>query len=135
MKKLCLLLLLATLSVNGQVIEIRHAVYEIHLDTVLREPVYTHYVLTPEMTGKHADRSHFTFDPKVNRKYQGTGFGSFDNIYGYDRGHLAPDIDFTASETTEKEAMYYDNTAVQNSKLNRGTWKTLEKYIHDLGRF
>ena len=133
MKKILLILFLLSLSLNAQII-IKHTAYEIHLDTILKEPTYTHYILTPTMTVKKFLRSSFTFDPLVAKKYQGSGFGSFDGKYGYDRGHLAPDVDFTALQVTENEAMYYDNTADQNSKLNRGTWKSLESYVHELGK-
>lgn len=134
MKKFFLLLLFVSFSLGAQIITVKHTAYEIHLDTILKEPVYTHYILTPEMFVTQVHRTHFSFDPSVSHKYQGTGFGSFASKYGYDRGHLAPDADFRTNDLIEKEAMYYDNTAVQEKKFNETLWKYLEEHVRNLGK-
>ena len=129
MKKLILLLFLAVTSLNAQIITIKHKAYEIHFDTKLKEPIFTHYFLTKSMlNGKNA-RTLFHFDSAVpNSQQNGT------SLTGYDKGHLSPDDDFRADITTESESMVYTNEAPQVSSFNRGTWKSLENHVRDLAK-
>ena len=131
MKKLLLLLLLAvsTLSI-GQVVTIKHTAYEIRFDIQIKEPIYTHYVLTNQMLSSGNARTLFHCDKAIPCDKQGNESDYKGSIY--DRGHLSPDDDFRANPATEVESMVYTNCAPQNKYLNRGTWKALEIYTRNL---
>lgn len=47
---------------------------------------------------------------------------------GYDRGHLAPAVNFKASQQGEDETFSFANAAPQNPVLNRKYWAQTEKY-------
>ena len=131
MKKLLLLLLLSvsTLSI-GQVVTIKHTAYEIRFDIQIKEPIYTHYVLTKQMLSSGNARTLFHCDKAIPCDQQGNESDYKGSIY--DRGHLSPDDDFRANPATEVEAMVYTNCAPQNKYFNRGTWKALEIYTRNL---
>lgn len=125
MKKLTLLLF--TCLSFSQVIVITHKAYQIHFDTKLKEPIYTHYILTKSMlNGKNA-RTAFHYDSAIDNNLQNST-----PITGYDFGHLSPDDDFRADATTQIESMVYTNEAPQVSSFNRGIWHTLENYVRKL---
>lgn len=50
-------------------------------------------------------------------------------LKGYDRGHLCPSEERTDSEESNRETFLMSNMVPQTSRLNRGTWKSLETYI------
>lgn len=133
MKKLLFILFLILSVVGGcfaQNLTIKHTAYEIHFDTVIHEPIYTHYILTKQMLSTGKERTIFHCDKVVNCDKQGKSEDYAGSIY--DRGHLSPDDDFRANTTTEVESMVYTNCAPQNKYLNRGTWKALEIYTRNL---
>lgn len=131
MKKIFLFLLIAVSTItSAQVITIKHTAYEIRFDTQIKEPLYTHYVLNKTMLNGSFDRTSFTPDPLVKRELQGSAKDYKNSVY--DKGHLAPNDDFRANETTQLESMVYTNCAPQNKYLNRGTWKALEIYTRNL---
>jgi endonuclease G, mitochondrial len=126
MKKIVFLLLIST-SCISQVIKLNHKAYQIYFDVQLKEPIYTHYILTKDMLINSYIRSNFTTDDLVSKNNQGSAL-DYSNS-GYDKGHLAPNDDFRSDDTTELESMLYTNCAPQNPNLNRGMWRTLEKYV------
>jgi endonuclease G, mitochondrial len=50
----------------------------------------------------------------------------------WDKGHLAPAADFNCSYEKLRSTFNYLNCALQHEKLNRGPWKSLEKYERKL---
>lgn len=132
MKKLILLLSLAHLTVFGQQIFIKHTAYEIHFDTVIHEPIYTHYILTKEMLNGNFDRSSFKPDLLLKKELQGSSKDYLNSAY--DKGHLAPNYDFREFDNTQKESMVYTNCAPQNPYFNRGIWKSLENHVRDIAK-
>ncbi len=128
MKKLILLTFFLTSGICfSQVITITHKAYQIHFDTKLHEPVYTHYILTKSMLNGKNSRTDFHFDSAISESLQN---GS--SLPGYDKGHLSPDDDFRADTITQAESMVYTNEAPQASSFNRGIWHTLENYARKL---
>ena len=132
MKKLLLLLFFIT-ATQAQVIVLKHTAYEIHFDTKLKQPIFTHYILTvqhaKECKGSKIPRTTFHSDSLICGTCQisNKAYAKVSKIY--DRGHLAPDDDFRWSKRTEREAMIYDNESFQVFQFNRGTWKSLEEYV------
>lgn len=50
----------------------------------------------------------------------------------YDRGHLCPANDMKGNYTAMKECFYLSNISPQDPQFNRGIWKQLEWYVHNL---
>lgn len=48
---------------------------------------------------------------------------------GYDRGHMAPAEDLSSNLQFLYQSFMTTNVVLQNSILNRGVWKSLERYI------
>jgi len=51
---------------------------------------------------------------------------------GYDRGHLVPSADRTASEDSNSQTFVMTNIIPQARKNNRETWRELEEYCREL---
>jgi len=51
---------------------------------------------------------------------------------GYDRGHMCPSADRTATVEDNKATFYISNIIGQTASNNRGPWKALESYCRDL---
>ena len=141
MKKVIFILFCVFSIIGGclaQVITIKHTAYEIHFDTKLKQPIWTHYILTvqhaKECIGSKIPRTTFHQDSLLCKTCQ----ASNNNYNGYskifDRGHLSPDDDFRWSKRTERESMIYDNQSFQIFQFNRGTWKSLETYVRDIAK-
>ena len=133
MKKFIIALLL-TISCfcTAQTIEIKHKFYETKFDTILKQPVYTHYLLTKSMLDGSFKRTSFKPDPLVKNTMQGS---TVDYSNGaYDKGHLSPNDDFRFDQDAQEQSMYYTNCVPQNTHLNKGTWLTNENYIRTIAR-
>ena len=124
------ILFLSCLITNGQTIMIKHTSYEICFDTILRQPKWTHYVLSKDKLANLTKRTVFQTDTMIAQNKQGSI-----NDYrrtSYDRGHLAPNNDFRYNSIAQYENMLYTNCVPQNKVLNRGLWRSLEAYIDRL---
>jgi endonuclease G, mitochondrial len=53
---------------------------------------------------------------------------------GFDRGHLAPSADRTATREANSATFLMTNIAPQTGDLNRGVWENLESYSRKLAR-
>jgi len=53
---------------------------------------------------------------------------------GFDRGHLCPSADRTASDVANQETFFMTNIVPQSPVLNRGAWANLESFARDLAR-
>ena len=117
---------------NSQVIHLKHKDNDIYFNTVLKEPIATHYLLNSKMLVNNITRTQFKQDPLVSVNSQGSSkdYIGYDNVY--DKGHLSPNDDFGYDINAESENMLYTNCAPQCSQLNRGIWKSLEEYINGL---
>ena len=141
MKKILFILFL-TLSVIGgclaQVVTIKHTAYEIHFDTKLKQPLYTHYILTvehaKECIGSKFPRTTFHSDSLLCSTCQASNKNYSGVSKIYDRGHLSPDDDFRWSKKTERESMIYDNQSFQVYQFNRGPWKGSEDYVREIAK-
>lgn len=134
-KTLHLLMILLTLTCSlsttmfAQQVTIKHQAYEIRLDTVLKEPIYTHYILTKSMLNGQNPRTTFHADSTIPKSWQSPAKDYANFFDMYDQGHLAPDDDFRSNAKWEKDAMLWDNRAPQISSFNRGLWLMLENYV------
>ena len=140
MKKLIIFLCIA-FSMHSQTrtantIMIKHTAYEICYDTVLRMPIWTHYVLTSEHANykNNVDRTAFRKDTLIAERVQMrmSDYSKVSKIY--DRGHLAPSNDFRWNTNVQYDAMLLTNCSYQAIQFNRGTWHALELYIEKLAK-
>ena len=131
MRKLLLLLLYVSFAF-GQTISIKHTAYDITFDTVLKEPVQSHYLLLSKNWGvKKSNRSaNFHKDSFVSSRVQGSK-KDYKNS-GYDKGHLSPNNDFRYSRKTQKENMVYTNVCPQNKWFNEHLWLAVENYVRNI---
>lgn len=89
------------------------------------------WVLSPQWIGSTARQNDFRPDgilPKgtyqvTPRDYTGSG---------YDRGHMVPSADRTASEKDNSATFLMTNIFPQTPENNRGPWRELENYSRDL---
>lgn len=49
--------------------------------------------------------------------------------FGYDRGHLAPSVDFCWSSKALSESYYYSNITPQTAEFNREKWAEIEDFL------
>ena len=139
MKKILFILFLILSVIGGcfaQVITIKHTAYEIHFDTTIHEPIYTHYILTKEHANNLAEakRTVFHADSLLCKSCQAENKDYKGVSKKFDRGHYSPCDDFTWSKKTEIESMLMDNEAPQIFQFNRGTWKELENYVRTVAK-
>jgi DNA/RNA endonuclease G (NUC1) len=52
-------------------------------------------------------------------------------VEGYDRGHMAPSADWTASEADNNTTFFLTNFLPQRADLNQGPWEVLEEALRD----
>lgn len=104
--------------------------YTVLYDTLCRQPVWVAYVLTGnDISGGVKRKDRFVPDPHlVQRKWPAAAPSNYRGT-GYDRGHLCPSADRTASQTENDCTFYMSNIAPQTPALNRGPWKRLEEQV------
>ena len=134
MKRLISIYLLLFINVIfGQAtIDIKHKFYQIKFDTILKQPIYTHYTLVDSMLINKYNRTSFKPDKLIKINKQGQAKDYKNQIF--DKGHLSPNDDFRFDEVAQIESMYYTNCAPQNKYLNRGVWKSLEQYCRNIAK-
>lgn len=133
MRKIVIILLAAVaMSFTGEEpILIRKEFYAIHYSMSSKTPMWTEYDFTRKNLSEAVSRSpNFRKDDAIPSDKQA---GSGDYEAPYDRGHLTPDNDFCFSTDAERSTMVYTNVAPQYYKMNRGVWKSIESYVHDIG--
>lgn len=74
----------------------------------------------------------FRGDPELPKLWRVTG--SAYKGSGYDRGHMCPSGDRTASDEDNAATFYMSNMLPQTPDLNRGPWEKLEAYGRELVR-
>lgn len=112
-----------------------HRFYATAYSTRLRNPVWTSYRLTKQMS-LAADNfrrccSSFKQDRLLTREQQG-----HDNDYshtGFDRGHLVPSDD-AETRDDQRDTFVVTNVTPQPHGLNGGLWRDLEASLHQLVR-
>ena len=107
--------------------------YGVHFRYDTKVAEYVVYRIDPEdISGTAARKDNFRPDPSVESKFNATlehYAGS-----GYDRGHLSPATDNSASVEQMSQSFYLSNMAPQNSSQNRGIWRILEDRIRSTAR-
>lgn len=129
MKKYILLLFFAFSSMQAQFIVLDMTYYQTVFDTLTFEPCYSVYRLDFSPYTDIYGRGSITANPLLSSRKQPSR-KDFQKNKIYDRGHLAPVLDFAWSKPSQKSVNVYTNVAPQNFDLNRGLWRELEDFIH-----
>lgn len=79
-----------------------------------------------------ADRSSsFTTDTTLPSGWYRVSSSSYTNS-GYDRGHMCPSADRTATDADNKATFVMTNVVPQTADLNQGPWAAMENYLRSL---
>jgi endonuclease G len=131
MKKiLYLFMVIVSITVNAQIKRIDLANYTVHYDEQYPGPVMVEYTLfkttTPDSVHREDKWEKYPAvkTPKPN-EWKSTGF---------DKGHLAPAETFSQTPSRIQSTFTYINCTFQHNKLNRETWRILEKKELDISR-
>lgn len=115
-----------TLPVTSQII--RHTAYSTSYNAEYKIPNWTFYELTLTETLGRLPRSD-NFQPDPNVSYRESAQLSDYRGSGYDRGHMAPSMDFNWDEAIEDESYYLSNMCPQGHDFNAGIWLDLEHQV------
>lgn len=98
-----------------------------------RTPTWVAYKLTAADVGGGAGRanSFYADQAVINRGYICATNGDYYKS-GYDKGHLLPSADRSATVAQNKTTFLFGNIAPQTPDLNRITWRLLEEHIRKL---
>lgn len=132
MKKLLFILLVSLLMAaptKGQAIQ--------GYDTIIKFTTYKAFYSDSIQTSSFV--VYKLYKPKVKVSREGFNFRKyqyyphFDYSHTvYDKGHLVPAADRSASKRELEETFYYINAVPQHKSLNRGSWKKLETAVRNL---
>lgn len=115
-----------TLPVTSQII--RHTAYSTSYNAEYKIPNWTFYELTLTETMGRLSRSN-NFQPDPNISYKESAQLSDYRGSGYDRGHMAPSMDFNWDAEIEDESYYLSNMCPQGHDFNSGIWLDLEHQV------
>ncbi len=121
---------LVTHLINGKVqgLQANARNYTLLYDTKNKMPYWVAYPLTADYIGSSGRTDAWDFDPKISTSLQ-PNLNSGWVTSGFDRGHILPSGDRTATREINKQTFYFTNMAAQNSKMNQGVWSELENKV------
>ncbi len=107
--------------------------FTILYDTQLHMPIWVAYPVHNTYSGSTKRTNAWEFDPSLARNLQPDLASSWKGTTErYDRGHMMPSGDRTASRELNKTTFYFTNMAAQASKFNQGSWQNLESKVRSL---
>jgi DNA/RNA endonuclease G (NUC1) len=135
MKKILSILIISSLFISStnqtrrKEVIIKNDIYTINYSEVYEQPIKVVYDVK-------------CYEGKFSRKgidfYTVEGLITSDDLdykgNDYDKGHMAPAASFNCNGNYLYQTFSYANCALQQSGLNRGTWKSLEERERDLAR-
>ena len=112
---------------------VAHEGYALSYNEQYEQPDWVAYVLTEEElnTNNTSRTEDFREDPAIT-----TGSAHLDDYRnsGYDRGHLCPSADRTATVSENSETFYLSNMSPQIHRFNAGLWLKAEGAVRDAAR-
>jgi endonuclease G len=135
MKKILSIIIISLLFISStnqtrrKEVIIKNDIYTINYSEVYEQPIKVVYDVK-------------CYEGKFSRKgidfYTVEGLITSDDLdykgNDYDKGHMAPAASFKCNGNYLYQTFSYANCALQQSGLNRGTWKSLEERERDLAR-
>ena len=100
-------------------------IFEVCYSTNKQQPLWLSYEVECHSGGFSRNGLNFTKDTQFSG-ITSDNADYYKNVW--DKGHLAPAADFNCSYEKLRQTFTYLNCALQHEKLNRGPWKSLEKY-------
>ena len=94
-------------------------------------PNWVSWQLNSSWLGNVARQEDFRPDESLPPTWYEVGANDFDNT-GYDRGHMCPSGDRTATESDNSETFLMTNMIAQAPDNNQGLWVNLENYCRGL---
>ena len=131
--KLLLIFALAALSAASQSVQICKGEFRSVYDLALLCPRQVEWTLRATDIGASDREPSWTFINDIPDKRACARHQDY-NRSGYDRGHLCPAQDRSASRAMMKATFTMSNIAPQTPALNRGDWKRLENTIRNQAR-
>ena len=110
-----------------------HLNYAVHFRYDTKVAEYVTYRIDPEdISGAAKRKDNFRDDPAIPPEYDVT----LADYAGkpYDRGHLSPAADNSASEEQMSQSFYLSNMVPQNPNQNRGAWRILEDRVRNIAK-
>jgi len=107
--------------------------YAIGYDSYTKTPAWVEYTVDKYTTVHTVPRKgRFASDRRLKRKDR--AYTSWYRKSGYDRGHMAPAINFRYSKKAEKKTFIMTNVIPQRPAVNRGIWKSIENRVQKHGK-
>lgn len=98
-------------------------------DSQLSATRWSSWNVTKEWLGKSGrTQDRFVADPQLPKSWKKLSHNTY-NKSGFDRGHLCPSEQRTASKPTNKTTFYLTNVLPQRPDLNQGVWRDMERWI------
>ncbi|MDM8557309.1 DNA/RNA non-specific endonuclease [Candidatus Parabeggiatoa sp. HSG14] len=104
--------------------------YSVGYSYKYKTALWASYILSEGSIGVDVERGDcFYADPDIPEKYR-VEPDDFRNT-GYDKGHLAPSASIDFSRASNQQTFAMSNIVLQQPKLNRQAWGSLERIIRD----
>jgi endonuclease G len=117
-------------SSNHQNYLIQRARYALDYNDTTHQANWVSWSYTTADSGSTSRQNSFRPDTSLPSGFLQIGSSSFDT--GYDRGHMCPSGDRTASVADNDETFLMSNMIPQASRNNQGLWGTFEGYCRGL---
>lgn len=105
--------------------------YALSYDNTTSRPNWVSWQLNSAWVGNVARQEDFRSDESLPAAWYHVDANDFDNS-GYDRGHMCPSGDRTATESDNSETFLMTNMIAQAPDNNQGPWADLENYCRGL---
>jgi endonuclease G len=105
--------------------------YTVLYDTQNRLPVWVAYPLHPIYLASGNRTDDWQFDPQLPGRYQPVLLSSWRSRTTelFDRGHVLPSADRSATQQLNATTFYFTNFVIQNRSMNQGSWENLESQV------
>lgn len=109
--------------------------YTVFYDTYMMTPLWTAYPLESRNMGSYQRPSSWSYNPKIDEKYQIKVTGGSYSDDTYSRGHMCPNGSRNGNTTMQAQTFYVTNQVpqVQNS-FNSGIWSSLEGAVQGVAK-
>ena len=109
--------------------------YTVFYDTSMMTPLWTAYPLERGHMGSYKRPSSWSYNPKIDEKYQikVTDVSYSDNTYS--RGHMCPNASRNGNATMQAQTFYVTNQVPQvQDSFNSGIWSNLEGAVQGVAK-
>ena len=109
--------------------------YTVFYDTSMMTPLWTAYPLKRGHMGSYQRPSSWSYNPKIDEKYQiKVTDGSYANSI-YSRGHMCPNGSRNGNATMQAQTFYVTNQVPQvQDSFNSGIWSNLEGAVQGVAK-